>query len=471
MQNTNSGIYFLGDLFLKGSAFISIFILTRGLGDDTFGDYSVLITIANFLGPFSLLGLPTYVIRNKFNDEMIKGVYYSYVLFGSLFIILAVGILLSSGSFFLGNNIKVVNANLLLISVLSFITGIFNISKAFYIADSKALIVRSMDLFIVGVNIVFYALFYFTERLTLTYVIGVQIFSLSISLLYSYHKKVIVFERVRFFQILPRLFKIISNSIPFFVAVLNYQLVNQVCRFIIASKQNSIEVGRFFILFKVSFVMSSVHNSSVSSFMPIASKAYQEGNITNLRIAFFKAQNFSYVLVFILGSMLIILAREILSLFGDAYVVTHVVQSLRLIVLGIIFSSSVGPSGALLQMTKYKKMEIINGLLLLIITGVISWFLVDYYGILGAAIGMLTAFFLTNLIQVFEIRFFFNFWAINWTRLLVICLMAANIFTSLCLEHDFIIYEVSISVIFLIVEKKLINEFYNAAIKKVNTIF
>ena len=202
---------------------------------------------------------------------------------------------------------------------------------------------------------------------------------------------------------------VLGYSAPLVVVGFSYFLAQQADRLMLGWLSDVEEVGLYTVTSTLAMVMGTLHGALVSIFMPLASQAYRNNQKEEMRDAYLfvskwvGAVNGVAFLAFAGGGL------WILGIFGAEYANTTTYHVLLILSALYFVGTWVGPTGALLQMTDGHRVELVNTIVFIVANMGLNYILIQYYGILGAAMATFASGVLRNALQVGEIAYWHGF--------------------------------------------------------------
>jgi O-antigen/teichoic acid export membrane protein len=208
---------------------------------------------------------------------------------------------------------------------------------------------------------------------------------------------------------------ILAHSLPVYASRLMDMFGSNLQTFLLGILNTATAVGIFTAAFRVSVVGKMFHQSVVVISMPIVSDLYDKEDW--LGVKHFYQLMTKWTLTFNLPLFLIILLfpDSILSLFGEAFEAGAI--ALIILALGNLLDASTGICGVIINMTGNTWLNIINSVLVLVLTIVLNVLLVPTYGVLGAAIAIAAAVSAVNFARLLEVFFLFRILPYNFSYL------------------------------------------------------
>ncbi len=413
----NAGIDGIGTAFNIIIMFATSVVITRTIGADLFGKYSLSKSIFQVLAVFAVFGLNTGVVKltSKYNAQgdarSVKGT------------------LLSGMAITLGLSAAVVLAILVLAPFLA--------SRVFENVDGIDLVLRVHFL-----GLPFFALMMIAN----SYTQGLK------TLKYSALVELIARPLIRLVVILflfligLKLFAVVFSSIiSFFLAALLafyfarkispfdfaktparmvrgelfvYSLPLVLARFmnVTISRSNTILVGFFKDststgLFGAAIMLSPFISLSLISFgkifAPVISELWEKGEHIELENTFKTVSKWILSLGYPVFLIIMLFSPSLLLVFGPDFVKAG--TTLRLLAVGQMINSAVGPAGSMLSMTGRQKLNMVNSIGLAALNIILNIILIPRHGIAGAALATTVALGLLNVVRVIEVKILYGF--------------------------------------------------------------
>lgn len=189
----------------------------------------------------------------------------------------------------------------------------------------------------------------------------------------------------------------------YFEALLNY-LIMFMPVLILGYFRTSLEVGVLGIVIRLGLIVSLPLTSINLIFAPTISNLYGRGEKEALGRLFKTLTKWIFTISLAFSFVMILLAKPILSIFGSSFVLGA--TALYFVVLGELVNAGVGSVGYVLMMTGRPKINLMNSIILSMMTLVAGVVLIPPYGILGAAVASSLSVLIINLLRLFEVYYF-----------------------------------------------------------------
>ncbi|HDD35634.1 MAG TPA: flippase [Candidatus Desulfofervidus auxilii] len=386
-------------------------LIGRVLGPFHYGLYALGLSIMGVIRSIAGLGLNQGIVRfcSMYKGEgdfaRLKGVFLS-----ALTICLVSSILMATGLFLLSNTIAVQffhNPKLV------WILRIFSLALPFYVlmnitasfARAFKDIVRQQfienifhplsNLIVVG--------FAFLIGLRLYGAVGGFLVSGILSAIIGLYiaKKLLPELCHSNFETKYEIKKLIFFGFPLIFVGLSYFLMINIDRIMLGFFTNAKEVGMYTAASVVAVQLLIIHNALITIFAPMVSDLFNRNLLSELN-RLYKSVTRWDLLISLIGFIIISLfSHELLGLYGEQFVEASNV--LILLLVAYVISTAAGPTGTLLQMIGRQYLELLNASILIVSNIFLNALLIPLYGMIGAAMATIFAFFLLNIIQLIEI--------------------------------------------------------------------
>ena len=437
-------------------------ILIARIGSETFGLYSLGISIISFLIVISLFGFNSGIVRyisyyrTRGDEPRIKGIIKSSLkiavplsIFFFLILLIFSGFI--SNSIFHNSDLAFVLRLLAIIIPIGVITEIiFSIFTAFKKIEYKIYIVEVLEklIRIIAAFILIY----------IGFTLKAAIFSYIISIIVSFLLSAYFLRRVfQFFKTKTRVIEmkkeLLFYSFPLLFSGVLISIVKWIDIFMVGFFRSISEVGIYNVALSTSYLMVIIPTAIMSLFLPIITENYSKKRYKEIRDISKDVIRWIFILNIIAFIFILTFSKEILRLmFGPEYILGN--SSLIILLIGyLIFSFAHVHSNYLIMIKKTRLILFINFVMVLL-NIFLNLYLIPLYGIIGGAIATSL-----SLITSYILSFYFSykFSKINPydLKLLKPLLASLMIFSAiLFVKESFsigIITMIIMSVIFLIV--------------------
>lgn len=448
-RTVKGGAYFFStNVITKVLGFIFVVICSRYLGPHDFGILSLGLSVTGFAKNLGSFGLPTTIQRFLSGGGEVnrsKNIYGSVI-----FLFLVLSIISSLGLYFLSptlSNVFFDEPDLeLVLKVFAFGLMVeigFIIFKGVFQSQEqvKEILISSATYSVLRVLLLIVVFIWIQEAFVAAIVTEVSLFVALVYLVSCLKKIPLKIDWPSKKDIL----KVLSYSLPLVFVGFSYFLAQQTDRIMLGWLSTSSDVGVYTVSSTLAFVMTALHGSLVSIFMPIASKAYRDKNLDKLNETYLFISKWVSSVNGVISLLFAGVGMLLLSIFGSEYSTDVTYQILLILTVLYFVGTWVGPTGALLQMADGHKVEMYNTSIYLVLNIGLNYIFILQFGLIGAAWGTLIAGIVRNLLQVLEIRYYYKLNVINKTNLKLLVLVLGGITLCVTLNN----YSLYISLIFI----------------------
>lgn len=400
---------FIIKLFGAGLAFFSQIIISKSIGIEDYGSLSIFLSIVNILILIPLIGMDTGIIRSvAASDNIAQKKWYlnaTLVITSAMLFLIALLIIVSKNKFF---DLFNLDPNLGLLLVLYVIVICYSkIFGGFLQGEKKTFTANFFSPFLNNLLKVLLLLlvFNFTNSLLTTIVVllSVELLLVVIQIIYLAKSYIKVTSKPK-----EDVYDYIRYCIPlFFVASVGIVQIS-LGKFILSFMMGNYEVGILRIFENYSSILSLFVAPFVTMW-PIMSEYYRHNRMDELKDLFKSSTIIISILILPAWITLTVCTTEIIGLFGvEANNIDNIKLIMFLFFLGTVYDAIVGPAGALLNMTRYSKINLYNNILLLILNIGLSLILIPRLGLMGAAIAFASSKIFINTLNVIQNKRLFN---------------------------------------------------------------
>ncbi|MDF9743989.1 flippase [Natrinema salsiterrestre] len=164
------------------------------------------------------------------------------------------------------------------------------------------------------------------------------------------------------------------------------------------------DVGVYQIAFQTSMLLTVLLQAANVIVPSLVAEAYSDGARTYLDGLYTAVTKWTAYLTLLVALFVIAFATDLLALFGPEF--TRGATTLTVLVLGQSVIAITGPSGVVLKMTDFERLELYNSVGMVIANVSLNYVLIQSYGILGAAVATAVSLSALNLARLLETRYF-----------------------------------------------------------------
>ncbi len=383
--------------------YLLIFLISKRYGSEGVGIYTLTISIVTILSIIASMGLNLSILRfiGEFQDEKIKKLKLLYIY--SLEIVTILSLIISFSLYYfasyIATNIFGNDNYKLALEIASFIMPLFALSNINieYIRGLKHIKVseylRSFNRPFINIILLYFVGFYIMDMLLPLYTLAIAIIItilLSTIFIIKSIGKIVYCSCDEFNRK-----KLIKTSLPMMFSILAGFIMGDLGIYMVEYYMPTSSVGVFAIAMKLSFLISiiliTVNNISAPKF----SELYWSGERGKLQKLITQSSKMIFLPSLIIGFIIVIFAKDILSIFGDEFI--GGVEVLYLLVASQLINSFTGSVGILLNMTGHQKVYKYITLTALFISIILYYYLIPIYGIIGAGVSAMVGSIIINL--------------------------------------------------------------------------
>lgn len=436
------GTFLVFILKLGGAAlaFLCQVLLSKTLGIEAYGALSLFFSIVNVLVVLPLIGMDTGIIRSVASDEEKKQ--RKWFLVTSLkivsFILLGVGGLVTGTG---DRLLKVFNLPFKASGLLVLFVIVISYSKlldGFLQGEKKTVLVNILSIFannllkVIILGIVFIAKPFLAPAIWVLLSVEAALLLVKFFYLIKNYHKVSTAPREK-----GKVKEYALYCLPlFFVASISIIQLT-INKFILGNLMGNYEVG----ILRVCENYSGILGLFVLPFItlwPVMAEYYSQNKMGELQELFKQVTLIIAILTLPALVALTVCAQEILQIFGvNPSGIPNVSLILFIFFIGTVFDAIIGPAGALLNMTKYSRISLLNNVLLLGLSVLLSVLLIPALGLMGAAIASSVSMVFINVLNVWQNTKLFHFFPYGKSHLMlvgaalpvsVLCFLFNNLF-------------------------------------------
>tara|TARA_B110000438_G_scaffold69618_1_gene69901 strand:+ start:179 stop:1633 length:1455 start_codon:yes stop_codon:yes gene_type:complete len=459
----------------------TLYFYPEFLKDEYYGLVVFLLATSNLLQPLMSLGAQHTIIKfySSFNDKKSKDNFLSSIIFIPLIIILPVSFLVvqihdTIGSFLSMQN-PIIESYVWVIFLVSFATSYFEVFYAWSRVQLKSVFGNALKEIYPRVSVfillVLVSLDIIEKENFVWFLTGLYFLRLLIMIIYS-----LSLYKPKFSFILPENFKeIVSYSIYILLAGSAASLLIDIDKYMIPQKEAISQTAYYAVAVFIATVVEIPGRAMFQILNPMVAKAINTNDNKNLNELYQKS---STNLLIICGFFFLLINLNIVSFYelmnnqfyADAILVVLIISIAKLI------QMSFGCGPAILATSSFYKITLPFSISMAISVYFLNDYLIDLYGINGAAISTLIVLLLFTILKVLFINFKLKIQPYNLNTIKIIVLILVLYFTLNSLKlnlyplFNIIIKSVLISVsyiylVYFLKLSKTINSTLNSLIK------
>ena len=422
----STSLIFIVRIFGMGIAFFFQRIISRTVGINGYGEYTIYMNTINVIVILAVFGIDSSLIRSlprisrsdKLQRKMLEAAIATVFVISVLIAIILFLFKSQFVSFFEISSPEYYYAIPIVILFLS----ISKVIDGFLQGTGKTTQSIVFNSFILNVSkMVMFFIFFLTTKMTL--------FSAIVSYLTT--EIIMLTIRVIYIVISGRKNKLNADSkygrksyedflrysFTLFVISGVDILIHTVDKYMIAGYVNVAGVG----LYKCAenyLPLIGIFVSPFVAFWPMMSNLYKDKKIEMLNQIFGYIVKIIGILSIPMVIFMVTFSKELLGFFGSGAVAGNNIFYILLI--GTMFDALSGPAGALLNMTKYAKYNLINMFMLLVINVILNYIFIHMWGPEGAALATSLSMILINIVNIIQNKILLKVFPYDWGNIYLI---------------------------------------------------
>jgi len=480
IKQTSRNIFTISIALVIG-AVNTLYFYPEFLKDEYYGLVVFLLATSNLLQPLMSLGAQHTIIKfySSFSDKKSKDNFLSSIIFIPLIIILPVSFLVvqmhdTIGSFLSMQN-PIIESYVWVIFLVSFATSYFEVFYAWSRVQLKSVFGNALKEIYPRISVfillVLVSLDVLEKENFVWFLTGLYFLRLLIMIIYS-----LSLYKPKFSFILPKNFKeIVSYSIYILLAGSAASLLIDIDKYMIPQKEAISQTAYYAVAVFIATVVEIPGRAMFQILNPMVAKAINTNDNKNLNELYQKS---STNLLIICGFFFLLINLNIVSFYelmnnqfyADAIWVVLIISVAKLV------QMSFGCGPAILATSSFYKITLPFSISMAISVYFLNDYLIDLYGINGAAISTLIVLLLFTILKVLYINFKLKIQPYNLNTIKIIVVISVLYFTLSLLKldlyplFDIIIKSVLISVFYITLVyflklSKTINSTLNSLIK------
>lgn len=433
IKQTSRNIFTISIALVIG-AVNTLYFYPEFLKDEYYGLVVFLLATSNLLQPLMSLGAQHTIIKfySSFNDKKSKDNFLSSIIFIPLIIILPVSFLVvqmhdTIGSFLSMQN-PIIESYVWVIFLVSFATSYFEVFYAWSRVQLKSVFGNALKEIYPRVSVfillVLVSLDIIEKENFVWFLTGLYFLRLLIMIIYS-----LSLYKPKFSFILPENFKeIVSYSIYILLAGSAASLLIDIDKYMIPQKEAISQTAYYAVAVFIATVVEIPGRAMFQILNPMVAKAINTNDNKNLNELYQKS---STNLLIICGFFFLLINLNIVSFYelmnnqfyADAIWVVLIISIAKLI------QMSFGCGPAILATSSFYKITLPFSISMAISVYFLNDYLIDLYGINGAAISTLIVLLLFTILKVLYINFKLKIQPYNLNTIKIIVLISVLYFT------------------------------------------
>jgi O-antigen/teichoic acid export membrane protein len=410
-----SSIILASRIFGYGCRFLIGILLGRFLGAEQLGLYNLVLTAATIASGIALLGLRSAMVRfvsRALSQQDDAGVWGTLQI--GLGITTVLGLILGGGLYLLAVPIAehlfhepslapllryaiVIVPSMALIDIVSAATRGFK--RMEYTAIARDMVQPLIKVVLFGIL----AIVGLTAARALT-VFSLTVVVVAILLLYFLSKLFPLNRPLGKAQYHVK--EILLFSLPLYLSDLIQTFRRSIETVLLGTMSTIASVGVFTVASQVNIVGQMFHQSIVTVSMPIVSELHTQGEQTQMAGYYQTMTKWTFMVNLPVFLILFLFPAQILGIFGESFV--GGATALSILAWGNLVNTGTGICGVVLDMSGKTALKLVNSIVTVVLTLLLSALMIPRWGVIGAAISRLTSVSLVNLLRLVEVYVLFR---------------------------------------------------------------
>ena len=414
------GIAFTGNLFVYLLRFAFGIVITRLLGAELFGYYSLGMVLADVAGTMALLGFGSGIARfiaiaiTQKDNAQIGGVIQIGLIIPGI-----AGLVLGAGTYLGADLIAYQIYNkpelapiLRLISIaiplFALMVGLEAVTQGFKRMEYK---VYSEDISLNVLKLIL-TVGLIGAGLGVRGAIGAYIIALAatVGMLFAFVNRLFPFRQLRLMA-KRNVREMFHFTLPVYISQLVNEFSGSISTLILGFFGAVSGVGVFTAALRISAIGTLFHTSLMRIASPMIADLHNQGKIDQLHRVYQTMTRWGMTFNLPIFLTTVFFSQPLLSIFGDDFISGS--SGLIVLAFAALFNASTGVCGTIVTMTGHSRVSLMNSLISLV-TGIgLSLLTIPKWGLVGAAAASALCVILMNLLRLSEIYYFFRIWPYN----------------------------------------------------------
>lgn len=411
------GITFAGTLFAYAMRLVMGIVLARFLGSEQFGLYSLALTASELAAGLALLGLHSALVRyvsffaSRQDAEGLWGTLQIGIgVSTALSVLFGIGLYVGAGP--IAERLFHEPRLVPLLQLISLVVPFLNLSNT---AASATRGFNKMQYTAIAQDISHPVI-----KLILILIVVLATGGLDAAKVLDAHIVAVVIVSVMLLHFLNNLFplrrslqaarretrEIFGFALPLYLDYVIQTFRGSIQTVLLGALNTVTAVGIFTVAAMVNMVGTMFHQSIVTASMPIVSGLYGRGEQEQMAHFYQIMTKWTFTLNLPLFLIVLLFSEPILSIFGEDFV--GGAMALTILAWGNLVFAGVGICGVIINMTGHTVFNLVNSIILLVLTLGLNVLLIPRWGVVGAATAASAAIITVSLLRLLEAFFVFR---------------------------------------------------------------
>lgn len=167
------------------------------------------------------------------------------------------------------------------------------------------------------------------------------------------------------------------------------------------------DVGVYAVALRLQPLIYYPHYTLSNIFDPMVAELHTLKKSEELKNLYQTVTKWSFSLSLPIFTTVILFSKEILNVFGKDF--SEGIILVVIMGIGNLIHDMLGLSGNVIMMTGRIKVNLINSAVMAVVNVIMYYFLIQYYGIMGAAVGNALSMLILNTMMMFQVKYYFGF--------------------------------------------------------------
>ena len=441
IKQTSRNIFTISIALIIG-AINTLYFYPEFLKDQYYGLVVFLLATSNLLQPLMSLGAQHTIIKfySSFNDKKSKDNFLSSIVFIPLIIIIPVSFLVNQAHDLIGNFLSmqnpIIESYVWVIFLIAFATSYFEVFYAWSRVQLKSVFGNILKEIYPRISVFFLLVLVSIDLLSkenfIWWLTGFYYLRLIIMIFYS-----LSLYKPKFSFIFPENFKeIVSYSIYILLAGSAASLLIDIDKYMIPQKEAISQTAYYAVAVFIATVVEIPGRAMFQILNPMVAKAINKNDFMNLNELYQKSSSNLLIICgffFLLINLNIVTFYELMNnkFYSDAILVVLIISLAKLI------QMSFGCGPAILATSSFYKITLPFSILMAISVYFLNDYLIDLYGINGAAISTLIVLLFFTILKVLYINFKLKIHPYNFNTIKIILVISLVYFTLDLIQFEF----------------------------------
>jgi O-antigen/teichoic acid export membrane protein len=204
---------------------------------------------------------------------------------------------------------------------------------------------------------------------------------------------------------------LLGFSLPLWLSDLMINFRDNIQTILLGSLSTIANVGIYSIVSQVNMIGQMLLGSIIASAKPMIAELHDRGDDPQLSRLYQTTTKWLLMINLPVFLVMVLFPKQILSIFGNSFI--NGAGALVVLAFANLVNIGTGMCGAIIEMTGYTKLKLVNTFVRLITSVSFNFLLIPIWGIIGAAVAALLVEIIVNFLILFQIWFLFRMFPYN----------------------------------------------------------